>query len=78
MAMIETVGNYQLHLFAYELPQSGLWDPFVTILRFDDMRQDFVVVLEKHHVSNKAFATYDEAVSEARRTGTAMIEQGKF
>lgn len=75
--MIETVGNYQLHLFAYEL-ESGLWDPFVTILRFDDAQQDFVVVLEKHHASNGAFATYEEAVSEARRAGTAMIEQGKF
>ena len=77
MAMIETIGDYQLHLFAYELPASGLWDPFVTILKFDDKAQDFKCVREKHHASEEGFATYEEAIDEARRAGTALIDSGK-
>lgn len=77
MAMIETIGDYQLHLLAYELPVSGRWDPFVTILKFDDKTQDFKCVLEKHHASEEAFATYEEAIDEARRAGTALIDAGK-
>lgn len=77
MAMIETIGDYQLHLFAHELPASGLWDPFVTILKFDDKAQDFKCVLEKHHASEVGFATYEEAIDEARRAGTALIDSGK-
>jgi hypothetical protein len=75
---IETIGHYQIHLFAYELPGSGQWDPFVTILRFDEQAQDFKCILEKHHASEQAFATYDEALDEARRVGTALIEAGKI
>jgi hypothetical protein len=74
---IETVGKYQLHLFAYELPVSGLWDPFVTILEFDDEVKDFKCILERHHASEAAFATYEEAIDAARRTGTALIEARK-
>lgn len=74
---IETIGNYQLHLIAYELSPSGLWDPFVTILKFDEQAQDFKCVIEKHHASEKAFASYDEAIDQARRAGTALIEAGK-
>lgn len=76
MAMIETVGDYQLHLFAYELP-SGRWDPFVTILKFDDKAQDFKCVIEDHHASEETYATYDEAIDEARRAGNALINAGK-
>jgi hypothetical protein len=75
---IETIGNYQLHLHAYELPESGRWDPFVTILKFDDEAQDFKCILEKHHASDDAFETYDEAIDEARRVGTALIDAGKM
>lgn len=74
---IETIDNYQLYLIAVELP-SGQWDPFVTILKFDEDAQDFKCVVEKHHASDNAFATYDEAIDEARRVGTAMIETGKL
>jgi hypothetical protein len=73
----ETVGNYQIHLMAYELPGPGCWDPFVTILKFDEQAQDFKCILEKHHVSDAAFATYDEAIDEARRVANALIETGK-
>ena len=73
---IETIGKYRLHLFAYELP-SGSWDPFVTILRFDDEIQDFKVLLDRHHVSETAFPTYEDAIEEARRVGTAMLETGE-
>jgi hypothetical protein len=75
---IETIGKYQIHLFAYELPGSGLWDPFVSILRFDDGTKDFICILERHHASEAVFATYDEAIDEARRAGTALIDAGKF
>jgi hypothetical protein len=75
---IETIGNYQLHLIAYELPQSGRWDPFVSILKFDEAARDFKCIIEKHHASDNAFATYDEAIDEARRVGTAMIEGGRL
>jgi hypothetical protein len=71
---IETIGKYQLQLFAYELPQNGGWDPFVTILAFDEAADDFKCVVEKHHASSEAFASYDKAIDEARRVGTAMIE----
>lgn len=74
---IETIGNYQLHLIAYELSRSGLWDPFVTIMKFDDATQDFRCVLEKHHASDQPFATYEEAIDAARDAGTALIEARK-
>jgi hypothetical protein len=73
---IETIGHYQIHLFAYELPGGG-WDPFVTIRRFDEEAQDFTCILEDHHASEEVFATYDEAIDEARRVGAALIEGGK-
>lgn len=73
---IETIGNYQLHLIAYEAPAAGLWDPFVTILRFDDAAGDFKCVLEKHHAAEQPLASYDEAIDAARRTGNALIDAG--
>ena len=75
--MIETVGDYQLHLIAYELPGSDLWDPFVTVLKFDDEAQDFKCIIEKHHASETAFPTYEEAIEAARRAGTALINTQK-
>lgn len=71
---IETIGKYQLHLFAYELPAADQWDPFVTIERFDDGRGDFVCVVERRHAADKPCATYDEAIEAARRMGTRLIE----
>jgi hypothetical protein len=73
----ETIGKYQLHLVAYELPGSRLWDPFVTILKFDESAQDFKCILEKHHASDKAFETYEAAIEEARRAGSTLIAEGK-
>ena len=75
---IETVGKYQLHLFAYELPESRGWDPFVSILRFDDEAGDFRCILERHHASETPSATYDAAIDEARRAGNALIKSGRF
>lgn len=70
----ETIGKYQLYLLAYELPESGLWDPFVTVLKFDDATQDFRCIIEKHHASETAFDTYEAAIDEARRVGTMLVE----
>jgi hypothetical protein len=70
----ETIGKYQLYLLAYELPESGLWDPFVTVLKFDDAAQDFRCIIEKHHASETAFDTYEAAIDEARRVGTMLVE----
>ena len=75
---IETIGPYQLHLFAYELPEPGGWDPFLSILRFDDIIQDFRCVLSRHHASTTPAATYDEAIDQARRVGNALIKSGNL
>jgi hypothetical protein len=73
---IETIGKYQLHLLAYEMPGSDQWDPFVTIERFDDARQDFVCVVERRHAADEPSASYKEAIEVARRFGTRLIETG--
>lgn len=75
---IETIGKYQLHLIAHELSDKGQWDPFISILRFDDERQDFQCVLEKRRASDHPFPSYEEAIDAARRAGTALVESGKF
>jgi hypothetical protein len=74
---IETVGNYQLHLIAQEVSATGKWDPFVSIFKFDDAVQDFRCVVEKHHASSEALATYEEAIEQARRAGNELIASGK-
>jgi len=74
---IETIGKYQLHLIAHELPGKARWDPFITILRFDDESQDFKCVLEKRHAGEPC-ASYEEAIELGRRVGTAMLESGKL
>lgn len=73
---IETVGNYQLHLIAHELPGSAGWDPFVSVFQFDNEAEDFKCVLEKHHVSDHPFASYGAAIEAARRAGNAFIQEG--
>ena len=75
---IETIGKYQLHLIAHELSGKGQWDPFITILRFDDELQDFRCVLEKRRAGEHAYPSYEEAIDAARRTGTALVESGKL
>ena len=73
---IETIGKYQLLLIAHEISGKGLWDPFVTIMRFDDEQQDFRCVLEKRHASDHPCTSYEEAIDAARRTGTSLLESG--
>ncbi|OGB26667.1 MAG: hypothetical protein A3I66_03755 [Burkholderiales bacterium RIFCSPLOWO2_02_FULL_57_36] len=74
---IETIGKYQMHFFAYQLPESGQWDPYLKIDKFDDEAQDFKCVVENRPVSDKPFATYDEAIEQARRIGNMLINEGK-
>jgi hypothetical protein len=74
----ETIGNYQLRLFAYELPEPGKWDPFVTIMQFDPDSQDFKCLVEKHHASDTPLTSYDAAIDAARRVGNALIESGNL
>jgi hypothetical protein len=73
---IETIGKYQVHSTAHEL-SDGAWDPFVSVLRFDDEKQDFVCELEKRRAADRTFASYNEAVQAALRTGTEFIESIK-
>lgn len=68
---IETIGKYRLQLIAHEM-QGPVWDPFVTVLRFDDDAQDFVCELEKHHV-DAVCESYEAAIEAARRAGTDYI-----
>ncbi|OWW18691.1 hypothetical protein [Noviherbaspirillum denitrificans] len=75
---IETIGKYQLHLIALEMPGKAQWDPFVTIMRFDDEQQDFRCVLEKRHASDHPCASYEEAIDAARRAGTSLLESGSL
>ena len=75
---IETIGKYQLHFFAYQLPETGHWDPYLKIDKFDDEIQDFKCLVESRPVSDKPFATYDEAIEQARRVGNMMILEGKL
>ncbi|GIZ53888.1 hypothetical protein [Noviherbaspirillum aridicola] len=70
---IETVGQYQLHLIAHELPAGG-WDPFVSIFRFDAGKEDFECVVDKHHVDGH-FDSYEAAIEAATRTGNKLIRE---
>lgn len=72
---IETIGKYQLHLVAHEV-SSGRWDPFITILKFDDENQDFKCVLDKRRAADHEYDDYEAAIDAARRAGTALIESG--
>jgi hypothetical protein len=75
---IETIGKYQLHFIAHELGSSGEWEPFVTIFKFDDARQDFVCVLEKRRASDHRFTDYEQAIEAARKTGNELIAEGQL
>jgi hypothetical protein len=75
---IETIGRYQLHLFAHQLPGSGEWDPYFKIDKFNDETGDFECVVDKRLASDKPLATYDEAIEQARRAGNMMIREGKM
>lgn len=70
---IETVGQFQLHLIAHELPNGG-WDPFVSIFRFDARAEDFECVVDKHHV-NGHFDSYEAAIDAATKTGNSLIRE---
>jgi hypothetical protein len=74
----ETIGKYQVHLVAHELPGGRAWDPFVTILKFDDAAGDFRCVIEKRRVSETPAASYEEAIEMARRVGTAMVQHERL
>lgn len=72
---IETIGKYQLHLVAHELPGGRTWDPFVTILKFDEAAGDFRCVMEKRRASETPSSTYEEAIEAARRAGTEWLQR---
>lgn len=69
---IETVGKYQIHLIAHELPD-GRWDPFVAVFKFDDKSQDFKCVQEKQRANDGPCTTYADAIDAARRTGATIL-----
>ncbi|HEY0845935.1 MAG TPA: hypothetical protein VGE12_11245 [Noviherbaspirillum sp.] len=73
---IETIGKYQLHLIAHEVADSGRWDPFITILKFDDEQQDFTCVVPKRRAADHVFTDYQAAIDAARRVGTELIQSG--
>lgn len=75
---IETLGKYQIHLIAHELPASNLWEPYVSIFKFDDELQDFSCILEKRRVSEQGFPDYEAAIEAARRAGNAFVETGQI
>jgi hypothetical protein len=74
----ETIGKYQLHLIAYEMPGSGSWEPYLKIDKFDDAKQDFVCVLDKHRVTETPVESYDAAIEAARRAGNQLILEKKI
>ncbi|MDQ9170357.1 hypothetical protein Q8A64_08015 [Oxalobacteraceae bacterium R-40] len=74
----ETIGKYQLHLIAYEMPGSGSWEPYLKIDKFDDTKQDFVCVLDKHRVTETPVESYDAAIEAARRAGNQLILEKKI
>lgn len=75
---IETIGKYQLHLIAHELSSPPGWDPFVAIFKFDDKANDFLCVMEKRRASDQLLPSYEEAIDAARRTGTELLESGRY
>lgn len=75
---IETIGKYQIHLIAQELPASDLWEPYVSIFKFDDASQDFSCILEKQRVSEQGFSDYEAAIDAARRAGNTFLETGQI
>lgn len=74
----ETIGQYQLHLIAYELSGSGRWEPYLRVDKFDQAEGDFVCVLDKHRVTDTPLASYNEAIEAARRAGNQLILEKKI
>jgi hypothetical protein len=74
----ETLGNYQLHLIAYEMSGSGKWEPYLKIDKFDEAKQDFICVLDKHRVTETPLESYDAAIEAARRAGNQLIREKKI
>lgn len=74
---IETIGKYQLLLIAHELSGKGQWDPFFSIFRFDDEKQDFACVFEKRHAGTEPCDSYEQAIDVARREATQLLESQK-
>lgn len=73
---IETVGKYQLHLFALQSQEHGHWTPYLTIHRFDDATGNFECILEKQRVTdNNVFGSEAQAIEEARRAGNAWVAE---
>lgn len=73
---IETVGNYQLHLYALQSSSQGTWTPYLTVHRFNDATGNFDCILEKRRVSdNNVFANEAQAIEEARRAGNTWIAE---
>jgi len=70
---IETVGNYQLHLIAHELPD-GHWDPFIAVFKFDNAAQDFTCVQSKQRAATEPCSSYEDAIEAARRAGNALVQ----
>ena len=68
----ETIGKFQLHLFAHELSGKG-WEPYLKIDKFDDAQQDFVCVFDKHRVTETPMESYEAAIEAARRAGNQLI-----
>lgn len=71
---IETIGKYQVHLLAYEVPGTRKWDAFLSIYRFDDAVEDFVCLVEKEPVAESPWNSYDDAIEAARRRANVTIK----
>ena len=73
---VETVGNYQLHLYALQSSGRETWIPYLTVHRFNDATANFDCILEKQRVSdNNVFESEAQAIEEARRAGNAWIAE---
>lgn len=74
---IETIGKFQLHLIAYQLPENDQWAPYLMVHRFDEGSDRFECIVERRRVmGDTVFPTYEDAIEAARRAGKALIESG--
>lgn len=70
----ETVGHYQMHLTALQVPGKESWAPYLVIDRFDEAAGAFLPALDKHRVDPGAeFPSYEDAIEAARRAGNAWV-----
>jgi len=75
---VEHFGKYQLEFIPLELAGIRRWAAYLAIHKFDEDKQDFVCILEKHRVSDSEFSTEEEATNEARKAGNALIKSGNL